>query len=371
MNICVGHSFNLNAESAVDELAESLHQDNIKLALFFASPEYSPEEISFAFRKKFPQSDVVGCSAAGVICSQGFVKNGIVGASFAGADFRCAVSVIENANTFNTGAGIEAVINCGKSLDTSPEKLSSHKHLAITLIDGASQAEETIISTLALAAPQIKIIGGSVSDFRQFSQTYISHNGAIYRNAAVLLLLELNEQFTVFSQHHFIPTDNEVVISKSSLNQRSIREIDGLPAAERYAQLLNVELAQLTNDLVIQHPFGYKIDDKYYIRSVISAEDGHLRTASAINDGTVLTIMKPGDIIGNTREMVEQIRKNFASPHLLLLFNCLGRYEETEAKGITKDIHSIVNFCPLIGFNTYGEQFASLHINHSITGAAF
>ena len=96
-----------------------------------------------------------------------------------------------------------------------------------------------------------------------------------------------------------------------------------------------------------------------------------VRFACAVARGSVLASMKAGGIMERTarslREAEVEVGGEMAA---LVAFNCLGRFLETEATGLTGEVGRLLSSYPVIGFNTFGEQFHALHVNHTFTGLA-
>lgn len=372
MQVRTGYTDIHDSAKAVEDIIEKIQQDNPKLILFFFSPIYNPVIISDGLKSRYIDSLVVGCTSSSELTSAGFIEKGITAVSISGDDFFAAAGVLQNLDSFSTEKLKECVEKCQSDLHISGETFWQKDTLALTLIDGTSYMEESVISSLAALLPGMSIVGGSASDLRQFSEVGVSIEGEFHKNSAVILLIKPGVNFKVFASHHFLPSDIDVVVTKAGPKKRTIWEIDGLPAKERYAQIIGVESEKLNSQLAVQYPFGYKLDDFYYIRSVMSVESDHLAMASAVNEGTVLTLMKAGDILRDTREIITKVSADMKQGlSMQILFNCLGRYEEMKDKNLCDEVFAVMNVSPLIGFNTFGEQYSSLHINHSLTGVAF
>jgi len=371
MDIKTAFDSNSDCQSAADKIYQGINQPGIKLVLVFSSPKYDSYQLMENLSARFKNIRLAGCTTMGEISEHGFIREGIVAASFAGDDIEVSAEVIAKLANFSTADALKAVQNCCSDLGILLDDLSSGRHFGITLIDGLSGKEEAVISALALAAPNIKIVGGSAGDDMELRNTFVFLNGEVHKNAAVFILFRCEVPFKVFNRHHFVPTKNEIVVSKSRSGSRIIMEIDGLPAVTRYAVLMGIGREDLDDNDIWQYPFGFEIEGRFYIRSILNTRGDILLMASAVNDGTVLTLMRPGDMLKDTKDLLSDLKTELNGISFMILFNCFGRFAEAEMKNISDDIFDSLNVSPLIGFNTLGEQFCSLHINHSITGVAF
>ena len=68
---------------------------------------------------------------------------------------------------------------------------------------------------------------------------------------------------------------------------------------------------------------------------------------------------------------MKALRHEMGSINFILGFNCILRYLEILEGDKVKDIERIHNEIKLSGFNSYGEQYHSAHINQTFTGLAF
>jgi hypothetical protein len=103
---------------------------------------------------------------------------------------------------------------------------------------------------------------------------------------------------------------------------------------------------------------------------VTRIEGTALQMACAIDEGVVLRMTRAGDLVATTREALDRASSQVGGIRGLIAFNCLGRYIEAEARGLLDDLGRVYEAHPVVGFNTYGEQYYALHMNHTLTGLA-
>jgi hypothetical protein len=104
----------------------------------------------------------------------------------------------------------------------------------------------------------------------------------------------------------------------------------------------------------------------------MGVEGNSLRFACGVDRGTVLVPMQPGDMIPTTEQaLAEAERELGGSMAAFIAFSCYGRFLETERTGLTDAIGDVLTRYPIVGFNTFGEQVHTLHVNHTLTGLAF
>ena len=360
----LGNSRGATPDAAAMELAESLAQPGAVFHLVFASPRYEPQALAEALERALPDAPVIGCTTAGEISTRGFAQGSLVGLSLAASDLHFSTELVhplETASFADIGAAADRAL---AQVGEGPGDL-----YGMLLIDGLSQREESFAAAVAAAAPQVRWVGGSAADL-DFNAAHIFHRGRAVRDAALLMVLRTSLPIAIIKSEHMLPTGKKTVVTQAS--GRLVFELDGRPALARYAQLLGVPSETITRELAGAHPFACRVAGASYVRSISGLEPGALRFACAVAPGTVLELMEPGDLIGETQQALNEAR-NAAGGDLaaVVAFNCLGRFLEAEQSGLVQRLGETYAAHPVVGFNTYGEQCDGLHVNHTFTGLAF
>ena len=371
IQVKVGSSSEQEVSKAVEELQKQLVQEDTTLLLFFASPQYDPHRLAEAFKEGFPNTTLMGCSTAGEITPTGFKQGSVTAMSIASPKIRVAPVVIQDILNFKAKEAKSAVEQACNILGVTVDNLKKDRHFGMTLIDGLSAKEEVIIASLSMAAPALRIFGGSAADGFSFQKTYLSLNGKVYERSAIFALFESDIPFKIIKTEHLVSTGKKMVITKADASTRKVIKINGKPARQEYAHLVGVPEEKLSIEIAQYHPFGFYVGEEPYVRSISQIlEDGSLQFACAIEEGAVVTLMKEGNMIEDTHQAMEQIKQELKEISGIIILNCLGRYVASEATGVTEAIFKEYNIGPIVGFNTYGEQYGSLHINHTCTGLA-
>lgn len=115
-----------------------------------------------------------------------------------------------------------------------------------------------------------------------------------------------------------------------------------------------------------------RVAGSYYVRSIQrpEGEDG-LRFFCAIDEGLVLTLAKGQDIVTNLENTFDDIENIIGKPELIIGCDCIFRKLELEQSPQKKaQVSKLLIDHNVYGFNTYGEQFAGMHVNQTFTGVA-
>jgi len=189
---------------------------------------------------------------------------------------------------------------------------------ALLLIDGLSVREEQVAHTFQDGLNNILLVGGSAGDDGKFSKTFIYSNGRFETDCAALILINTTLPFRPVMTHHFIGTDERLVVTEADTAKRIVSEINGLPAAQEYARLLGVSVRDLSPEHFAASPVVIKIGGMDYVRSIQTAnQDGSLTFYCAIEKGMVLRVAYGIDLVKNLELVFEDIETDIGIPQLI------------------------------------------------------
>jgi hypothetical protein len=240
------------------------------------------------------------------------------------------------------------------------------------MVDGRCGFEESFCLGSASTAPQIRFVGGSASDgFPVEPATRVFFDGRAHGDAGVVAVLEPGQPFTVIESEHMIPTELRTVVTAADHRRRVVHELDGVPAARRYQELIRASGSDETLDDAVasSYPFAAYVAGRPYVRSVSRVMGDNLQFACAIEVGAVLRLMRPGDLVGTTeRALAAAAAEVGGRPAAILAFSCLGRHREAQTRGLVAPLVALYRRAPLVGFHSFGEQAGALLVNHTLTG---
>jgi hypothetical protein len=174
----------------------------------------------------------------------------------------------------------------------------------------------------------------------------------------------------VFNFDHLEPTQTRMVVTKADPTTRTVREINAEPAAREYARLLGKDPGQLDPFTFAAHPVVVRIGGRHHVRAIQRvAPNGDLVFFSAIDEGVVLTLAEPRDMVGHLAAAMAELSAQGA-PEAILACDCILRRVEAQEKQVTGAISALLRRHNVSGFSTYGEQFNAMHVNQTMTGVA-
>jgi len=357
-----GSSLAREPAAAVAELKQQIFEPGLGLVIVFCSPIHDLEAIAAELDAQFPGVHVVGCTTAGEINATGYVEGSLTGIGFAGGYCRAASRLIPDLSGFQMSDGVRAAEAAAAELAAGRPSPETGNSFALLLIDGMSGNEEIVLAALHAHLGGIPLFGGSAGDGLQLRRGHVYWRGRFHADAALVTLIDIDGPVRLYTTQHFEGTRTRMVVTRADPGQRLVHEINAEPAAAEYARIVGVAPDRLTPTMFAEHPVMVKIGGDYYVRAIQRANpDGSLAFFCAVDRGIVLTLAARNDILDHLRQFFERVRRELGEPVLVLGFDCILR---NLASRILADNN-------VIGFSTYGEQFSTMHVNHTFTAAVF
>jgi hypothetical protein len=360
-----------DAREAVREFHAAVAQESMELVIFFCSSEYDLEALADEMHILFGGVQVVGCTTAGEIGPAGYLEHSLVGASFPAGVFFAVSGLLDRLQQFEISAGHAFARELTQRLEERAPQADADNSFAFLMIDGLSVREEPVTRALQNGLGRLSLAGGSAGDGLKFGNARVYFDGHFHLDSAILILVTTRLPFTLFKTQHFNETDQRLVVTEADAESRTVREINGRPAAEAYARMLGVDAGDLDPMRFAASPVMVMIDGVGYVRSIRKANpDGSLTFFCAIENGLVLRVAKGVDILDNLEQAFVQIRAEIGVPQLVLGCDCVLRKLEIRQSPLAERIDEVLMNNNVVGFNTYGEQFQGVHVNQTLVGIA-
>ena len=356
---------------AVRELHEGIAQPDIGLAVFFCSAGYDLDILAAEIGRRFAGVEIIGCTTAGEITPVGYQDGAITGFSIAAADCCAVIARIDALSEFQIADG-QTVADALIARLAQRGKAARLAHsFAMLLIDGMSANQETVLSAIHGRMDGIPIVGGSAGDDLRLQRTHVYHQGRFHTDAALLTLVRIRQPVKIFHSQHFYGTDTRLVVTQADPVRRIVAEINAEPAAQEYARIVGLDVAQLTPAVFAERPVMVKAGGEFYVRSIQRANaDGSLSFFCAIDEGVVLRLARHEDIVLQLRALFGAIHAAIGPPELVIGFDCVLRNLEVERRQLRHVAGRILAENNVVGFSSYGEQFAGMLVNQTFTGVA-
>jgi hypothetical protein len=358
-------------EIAAEELFAALWQPNCCLVLLFVSPSYELASLAESLKPRFVGITLGGCTTSGEIGPDGFHDRSICGFSLAAPDFAASLGLIETLSRLDT-VNMQATVRRTRLAIYDEAPWARHENLfAITLIDGICGCEELVASAACGALGGIPLRGGSAGDALVFEKTFILHDGDVRTDCALIAVIATRRPFRAFKTEHFSASSEKCVVTEAFPRRRVVTEINAEPAAEEYARITGIRVAELTPAAFATHPMMVRVGEQSFVRSIQRVNpDRSLTFLCAIDEGVVLSVGQGGDLEGDLARLFNGIEREIGPPALVIAFDCILRGVELDQRRIRGRVGALMDRAQAVGFSTYGEQCEAMHMNQTFTGIA-
>lgn len=414
--------------AAVREIQQEIGPNHYQHLLVLFSVEHKGRDVCAAIQQFFPGVSYSGCTTSGEISQNGMTTGTILIIAFPYHGFRICVEAIEDIGRFGVERATNAVrslrsrllsghltrpsnamgfgpnadqasdatsafsVSEAASLPNLMSSSSAHQQGAratddnavahgaplhervfgLLFVDGLSNFEETLVAAINWAMGDLQVVGGSSGDNLSFEQTLLIHNGRVLQNSAILLMVESAFPFKAFTTQHFDPTPIKLVVTAASPEKRIVHELNAENAAQEYARAIGLMPDSINPFCFASHPLVVRVGDEYICRSIQRVnEDGSLSFFCAIDEGLVLTVARPRDMVLSTTQVFSQLEDALGGLDLVIGFDCVLRRLDAESRQVRHELEATYQKNNLVGFHSYGEQFNALHLNQTLTGIAF
>ncbi|MFM2355663.1 MAG: hypothetical protein RLZZ528_1399 [Pseudomonadota bacterium] len=356
------------APDAAQELSRGLGTGPFTAVFVFASPTASLASLAEGLGQAFPGTMVLGCTTAGEISRDGYAENEIVAIAFPARHFAVDTVCIDNLDDIRPDDLAGRLLRARNGL-AGLQPGWAHE-FAFLMVDGMSLREDELTSAFAIGLGPVPLFGGSAGDGTRFRETHVLYEGRFRSNAAVLAVVRTDCPVRVFSLDHLVPSERRMVVTEADPARRIVRQINAEPAAREYARLLGKDPTQLTSFTFAAHPVVVRLGGKHHVRAIQQmADNGDLVFFSAIDEGLVLTLAEPQNMVEHLDRELRALNANGA-PAAIIACDCILRRMEAEERQMFGALSAVLQRFRVTGFSTYGEQLNTMHVNQTMTGVA-
>ncbi|WP_375770347.1 FIST C-terminal domain-containing protein [Archangium gephyra] len=366
--------------AAAEDLLRQLQGDTPKLVTLFASRERDQLALNRAVRERLPKGTrLVGATTAGELDNQGIHSGSVVLGALSG-DFEVGLGLGTGLSVDAVGAGATAIKRAAQELGVRQSDIDPRQYVGLVIDDGFRYKKEELLLGILEKNQTLVLVGGGAADHEQdpAKQSALLHvDGEVASDAVLVALFKTSAPWAALRSHWYLPTGERLTITRVDESATRALEIDGKPAAERYADLLGVPVGELEFGKprgFAVHPTALKVGREYFIRSPWKPlPDGSILFANLLEEGTELELMKMGDMAGMTRSFFqEELPRRVQNPQATLLFHCSGRMWYAGATGTIPQLAETLRHAPAAaGMNVHFEIYSGFHINTTLTVLAF
>jgi len=366
---------------AADHLISQLEgRRNPALVTVFHSHDRDPTALNRALRERLPKGTrLIGASTGGEIDREGIHSGTVVLGALSG-DFEVGIGLGTGLSADAMGAGARAIARAAEELGTRPADLDPRRHVGLVIDDGFRYKKEELLLGVLDRNQALILVGGGASSGESDpeKQKAVLHvDGEVATDAVITAVIRTDAPWAALRSHWYVPTGRQIHITRTDASCTRVLEIDGQPAAQRYAELLGVT----PDDLEFGKPNGFgrmptamRVGREYFLRAPWKPlPDGSILFANLMQEDTSLELLELGDMAALTRRFFEvEVPNRVKNPQAILQFHCSGRMWQAQAMGKVDELSDAFRSAPpSAGFNCFFELYSGFHINTTLTALAF
>jgi hypothetical protein len=356
----VGHSEDVIARSAVDEIIEqiraALGEDVPQAGILFCSVDFDHSAIILEIRKAFPGIELIGCTTDGEFSSGlGFTEDSVVFMAFASD----TVEIHAGAGRELSKSGLDAGREAANTVLSGLQRDKADNKFAVILSDplnaGVSEVSQGIGEVLGETFP---LVGGASSAHSKRRTTYQFCNDEILTDSVVLLLFSgpVLFSFGIQGGHSAIGGKERI----TSSNKNVLYTIDDKPALEYFTRYAGGNYDLFMNYCLAIFEEGA---ETFYVRSApfCDPEAGTITLNGVVSEGAFIQIgtADKSECASSCASSIRMAREAYpgTKPAAVLHFSCAGRKkmlgtQTAQEYEIARENWDDIPFC---GFYAYGE----------------
>ena len=364
MKANVGHSTLADAQAAGAQAAEQAKAglDDVKVAFVYASVVYDLEAMLAGVRDTLPDVPVVGnTSFTGVITADGFIgsDDGFVGVmALSDPDASIGVAGLPKGKSAReTGKDVarQAMEKAGR---TAPP---DYFYMA-----ASPGEEEFYLKGITEVIGRVPMFGGSAADNAIAGEWSLYADDKVYPDGVNVVFFYTDKPMTNLFTGAYRETEDVGIITKVK-NERTLIEIDGVSAVEKYAQWTGTDPASLAGanllSATITSPLGVKdrLGDLIAIRHPMNAnEDGSMDIGANLSEKTAIIRMEASvdELIAAASQTLEELKEGLPGPAAFYhLVHCGGRRAGIDSRidEVAEAVKKAAGDVPFIMEFTFGE----------------
>lgn len=369
----------MDPEAAAEALVNSLDGPAPKLVTLFASRDRDQGALNAALRARLPRGTrLVGATTNGEVDRDGLHQGTAVLGALSG-DLEVGLGLGRDLTRDAIAAGADAFERACRDLGVRPADLDRRRYVGLVMDDGTRFKKEELLIGMLSGSPDVTLVGGgaSVRGFDSTDHPLVHVDGEVVTDGVLLALFKTDAPFAAMRSHWYSPTGETLTVTRVDASCTRALEIDGRPAAARYAELLGVGVDELEFGLprgFAVRPTAIKMGREHVVRAPWKPlPDGSIVFANLLEEGTEMELMRLDDPVETTRRFFEQeIPARVPSPTAALLFHCSARTVFAEALGRLDALGAtLASAPPCAGFNVSFEIFNGLAVNTTLTALVF
>ncbi len=359
----VGSSALEDSRAAGSEAAAAaITASDAKLVIVFCADRHVLPELIAGVREHSGDAELIGCTTAGEISTDGPADGGVVVTALGGPGFsaRSGLGRADEGGTRAAGAEAAACM-----ADAEP----GENQILILLTDGViGEKQEIVRGVNEVVGAGTPLVGGCAGDGMKMEKTFQFRGDEVISEGVVAAALTSDGPIGIGWRHGWERVGEPMLVTRASGDR--VEEIDDGPALDVYLDRLEAPDEVRSDPAAFTrwartHPLGLgrRPTGQEPVRCVNEAgfDDRTLGCTTAVPEGGMAWFMHgDSDSIlrsaeGSCRDAAEALGGQ--PPIGVIAFDCIGRRGVLGEEGIEAEVERIreTGKAPVSGFYTYGE----------------
>ncbi|NVB80066.1 MAG: hypothetical protein HOV81_16855 [Kofleriaceae bacterium] len=366
--------------AAAEDICNQFGSVKPKFVSLFASRDRDQRALNAALRERLPKDTrLFGATTGGEIDRDGMHSGSVVAAGLYG-DFDVAIGLGREISRDAVAAGEAAIKSAAQQLGARADDLGTKNYVAMVVDDAFQFRKEELLLGVMSMNQALVAVGGGASDTEFDPAKWSSEihvDGEVTSNSVAVVLFRTRAPWAAMRSHWYVPTGQTIRLTKIDESAQRVLEIDGKPAAQRYAELLGVGIDELEFGKpkgFAANPVALRVGREYFIRAPWKPlPDGSILFANMLEQGSELELVKATSAGESTRRFFQtELPARVPNPRATLIFNCAGRTVHAAATGQAQELSDAFKVAPpCAGFNVQFEIYCGFQINSTLTALSF
>ncbi|WP_078120944.1 FIST signal transduction protein [Thiosocius teredinicola] len=372
MRIATSYSTAADEQTAVTELTDAIEGASPDLLIAYASVGYSAEQILPLLQNRYPDTPMLGgTSCQGVMSAQGFHSRAGSGVGmFAVFDPNGAYGAAAEPSGDDARAAAKAATE--RALEVAGR---AGEMPTLIWLSAAPGREEAILAGIAdVVGPNVPVAGGSTADNDVSGKWHQFCDWHSFTDAVSVAVLFPSTSVAWSFHSGYQPTEHKGRVTRAE--NRTIREIDGQPAADVYEAWTAGALQGHTREpcsvlsgtslFPLGRPIGANEGVDYFRLSHPEAvtESGGLRLFTDVAEGDEIVLMtgdreslltRAGRVAVSAARSVDMQTDDIAGALVIYCAGCMLTVQD-QMHRVPAEISAALGSAPFLGAFTFGEQ---------------
>lgn len=343
-----------------DAVSEKIDKEGYPTLVIFFSSSDSFDFFSLKFHKHYENSTVIGSSNSFMYTQFGYSEDALAAVAFYdGIEFSADVLLEVTHYPKHYAERVEEALKNFKDTQNT---------ICLEFCTSCGNCEELVQDTFrsVLENRDIPVVGGTAGANSFTGTTEVSLNGTVYSEGCVFVFIKnMTGRIFIYKENIYRPLNRYITSTDVDCDERIVYEYDGRPAADVFAEFVNVPLREL-KDKIGLYPIGRVRGDDIYITCPDRImPDGSITYFARIYNRTKMALLEKANLEEVWENTAKVVKSEIPNPSLVIGINCDKRAELFKRENRNADFCNEMekNYGNFVCMSGFGEQVKFEHFN--------